>query len=44
MDKIQKLTLIKSKKLSSEFYFPNGDEVTVPVDIFFQIYVKDFAL
>lgn len=44
VDKIQKLTLIKSKKLSSEFYFPNGDEVTVPVDIFFQIYVKDFVL
>ncbi len=44
VDKIQKLTLIKSKKLSSEFYFPNGDKVTVPVDIFFQIYIKEFVL
>ena len=39
-DKIQNLRLIHSKPISSEFYFPNGQNVKVGVDMFFQIWVS----
>ena len=40
-DKIQSLRLVHSIPLSSEFYFPNGQNVKVGVDIFFQIWIKE---
>jgi len=38
-DKIQNLRLVNSIPLSSEFLYPNGEKVTIPIKIFFQIWV-----
>ena len=38
-DKIQNLRLVNSILLSSEFLYPNGEKVTIPIKIFFQIWV-----
>jgi len=38
-DEIQNLRLVNSILLSSEFLYPNGEKVTIPIKIFFQIWV-----
>jgi len=37
--KIQNLRLVHSIPLSSEFLYPNGEKVNIPIKIFFQIWV-----
>ncbi len=40
-DKVKNLSPVHTQKLNSVFLYPNGEEVTVPIKIFFQIWIKE---
>ena len=43
-DKVKDLKLVHSKKINSEFRFPNGQNIIVGLNMYFQIWTKSYFL